>query len=216
MKTTEHTEVWTLLPWLVNGRIGEADRLRIEAHLAQCADCREERAAQQRLCEVVAADAPFEQLPAAGLAKLHRRIEREPAAAGSPTGTTRSAPHVRSLRRRRLALAASMAAIAVMAALAVGRYGAHRGVASDYYTVTSPAPQAQGAVIRAVFSPAMTVAQLQALLDGAHLRIVSGPTEAGVYSLSMNGSPSAAWSLQHLRAQDGVRFAEAIAPAGAE
>ena len=41
-------------------------------------------------------------------------------------------------------------------------------------------------VIRAVFSPTITLVELQTMLDEAQLRIVSGPTEAGVYSLAAN------------------------------
>ena len=39
-------------------------------------------------------------------------------------------------------------------------------------------------MIRAVFSPTITLVELQTILDEAQLRIVSGPTEAGVYSLA--------------------------------
>ena len=75
-------------------------------------------------------------------------------------------------------------------------------------TVALPA----GAVIRAVFAPTVTLSELQSLLDDAHLRIVSGPTEAGVYSLAMSGPQSIDWSLRKLRGHDTVRFAESIGP----
>jgi hypothetical protein len=45
------------------------------------------------------------------------------------------------------------------------------------------------------------------------LKIVSGPTEAGVYSLAMSGPQSIDWSLRRLRGHDTVRFAEALGPA---
>jgi hypothetical protein len=64
-----------------------------------------------------------------------------------------------------------------------------------------------------VFAPTVTLSELQALLDDAHLKIVSGPTEAGVYSLAMSASPSVDWSLRRLRAHEVVRFAESVAPA---
>jgi len=243
----EHEEVWNLLPWLVNGRLSDADRSRVAAHLLLCGACREEHAMQRDLYEVLAAESPIESLPIAGLNKLHQRIEREasaeraatvaspapdvpaaparPAAPAAPAGPAApaapgvAAPEaqwpagsVRGPWRLKGALAASVTAVAVAVALAVAGHW-NRGPRSDYYTVTSPAPPQRGAVIRAVFSPAVTVAQLQVVLDTAHLRIVSGPSEAGVYSLAMNGSESTAWSLQKLRAQDGVRFAEAIEPA---
>ena len=77
-----------------------------------------------------------------------------------------------------------------------------------YHTVTNPRPQVHGEVIRAVFSPAITLIELQAILDEAQLRIVSGPTEAGVYSLAPNSSRPVSSSLALLRRHTSVRFAE--------
>jgi len=51
---------------------------------------------------------------------------------------------------------------------------------------------------------------LQAILDEAQLRIVSGPTEAGVYSLAAVSSRPVSDSLALLRAHAKVRFAESI------
>ena len=59
-----------------------------------------------------------------------------------------------------------------------------------YRTVTTSAPRPRGEVIRAVFSPTITLVELQTILDEAQLRIVSGPTEAGVYSLASNFHPA--------------------------
>jgi hypothetical protein len=67
-------------------------------------------------------------------------------------------------------------------------------------------------VIRAVFSPTITLVQLQSLLDEAQLKIVSGPTEAGVYSLASNSTLTVRSSLALLRQHATVRFAEATAP----
>ena len=56
-----------------------------------------------------------------------------------------------------------------------------------------------GEVIRAVFSPTITLDQLQAILDEAQLKIVSGPTEAGVYSLASSSDLTVRSSLAALR-----------------
>ncbi len=80
-------------------------------------------------------------------------------------------------------------------------------------TVTTTAPQPANTAIRAVFAPTVTLSELQELLDDAHLKIVSGPTEAGVYSLAMSGSRSVDWSLQRLRGNEVVRFAEPVVSA---
>jgi anti-sigma factor RsiW len=219
----DHAEVWNLLPWLVNGRLGEEDRRRVAAHLNVCGLCRDETALQRRIYALISADSGLEHMPMAGLNKLRQRLDSTgPAAAPSDRP-----PPLRRLPRQLLrrpaatGIAASMigvcAALGVCTALGVSAalywHRSQRPFATaDYHTVTDAAPQPATAVIRAVFAPTVTVAELQTLLDDCHLRIVSGPTEAGVYSLAMNGSQAVGWSLRRLRARGGVRFAEAIGP----
>jgi hypothetical protein len=50
--------------------------------------------------------------------------------------------------------------------------------------------------------------ELQAMLDEAQLKIISGPTEAGVYSLAAVSSRPVSLSLALLRQHKTVRFAE--------
>ncbi len=113
-----------------------------------------------------------------------------------------------------------MAASVVMIALALGLVTADRRLRApsapqNYFTVTSPAPRAPDAVIRAVFAPTITLVELQSLLDESQLRIVAGPTEAGVYSLAANSDRPVAVSLDLLRKHSTVRFAESTSSAAA-
>jgi hypothetical protein len=216
--TAEHQDIWLLLPWLVNGRLSEPDCRRVEAHLGVCSACREEVAAQRSIHQVIAADTAIELMPMAGLNKLRQRIERA-ASAGtatdSPSDRAQPATRSRSHRAgrwqpRASAIAASVfAASATLAVSAAIHWRTQRGSEAQYYTVTTAAAPHAGAVIRAVFAPTATLSELQVLLDDAHLRIVAGPTEAGVYSLAMSGPQSIDWSLRRLRGHDTVRFAEA-------
>jgi hypothetical protein len=112
-------------------------------------------------------------------------------------------------------MAASIAALAVaLGLLAIdGWMELHaRGAAPVYYTVTTPAAQPADAVIRAVFSPTITLAEMQSILGEAQLRIVAGPTEAGVYSLASSTSRPVSLSLSLLRQHTAVRFAEITQP----
>jgi anti-sigma factor RsiW len=222
---TEHEDIWNLLPWLVNGRLNEADCRRVEAHLRLCSSCRDEFAAQRRIYQIIAADAAVEQMPTAGLHKLRQRIESYESA-GPAHAESDTAPRARprspdraTLWRRlpRSSIAASVVGIAVALGVSAALLWnqAPHGERASYYTVTTAASQPAGAVIRAVFAPTVTLSELQALLDDAHLRIVSGPTEAGVYSLALTGSQPIDWSLRRLRGHDTVRFAETIGPASA-
>jgi anti-sigma factor RsiW len=206
--SADHRDVWELLPWHVNGRLSEPDRRRVEAHLHLCDACRGECAAQRQIYQVIAADTAVEQMPMAGLNKLRQRIERTEIAAPADAALERTRPAAR-WRPRVAALAASAAAVAVAVSAAL-HWQTQRAPA--YYTVTAAAAPQAGAVIRAVFAPTLTLSELQNVLDDAHLKIVSGPTEAGVYSLAMSGPQSINWSLHTLRAHGSVRFAESIAP----
>jgi hypothetical protein len=112
-------------------------------------------------------------------------------------------------------MAASIAVTAVaLSLLAADRWMRLRALTSapDYYTVTTPAARAPGEVIRAVFSPTITLVELQAILDEAQLRIISGPTEAGVYSLAAKSRRPVSSSLASLRGHAKVRFAESTQP----
>jgi len=209
--TAEHREVWELLPWHINGRLSEPDRRRVEAHLHACDACRGECAAQRQIYRVIAADTAVEQMPMAGLNKLRQRIERTEIAASTDAVPERTRPVAR-WRPRAAAIAASAVAVAVSIPAAL-HWQAHR--AGVYYTVTTAAAPQGGAVIRAVFAPTLTLSELQSVLDDAHLKIVSGPTEAGVYSLAMSGPQSIDWSLRTLRGHGTVRFAEPIGLAAA-
>jgi anti-sigma factor RsiW len=214
----EHQEIGELLPWFVNGRLSETDRQRVDAHLRVCEACTDELGAQQRIYSVMSVDAGVERMPVAGLNRLRTRIESlddaVPAPAAPDEAARSEAPAGSSLRQRRSAIAASIAMTAV-GALAALLWNQHerRIAPANYYTVTTTAPQPANTAIRAVFAPMVTLSELQELLDDAHLKIVSGPTEAGVYSLAMSGSPSADWSLQRLRGHEAVRFAESVVAA---
>jgi hypothetical protein len=210
----EHEDISSLLPWYVNGSIGEQERPRVDAHLILCAGCRDELAQEQLIYQGMTADTAIEYMPAASLKRLQARLDGVVIAA-SPDSRA-DVPAAQERRRRRPMgwqglMAASVAVMAVaLSLLAADRWMQSRAHASapDYYTVTTPTPHAPGEVIRAVFSPTITLVELQAILDGAQLRIVSGPTEAGVYSLAANSGRPVISSLASLRRDEKVRFAE--------
>jgi hypothetical protein len=160
----------------------------------------------------------------AGSAALGWTAAGRAAASGSPVADNGApagdGPAAAGNRSRRPAawmglMAASVAVMAVaLSLLAADRWLQFRARSSapDYYTVTTPAPRAPEVVIRAVFAPTITLVELQSLLDEAQLRIVSGPTEAGVYSLAANSRRPVNSSLAILRAHAKVRFAESTQP----
>jgi Putative zinc-finger len=218
-----HPEISALLPWYVNGRIGERERRRVDAHLTECAHCREELAREQWVYRNMNAETPLEYMPAVSLNRLQARLdgidvansERSPEGEAAVAAAER--PRRRSMPWQGL-MAASVAVIAVaLGLLAADRWMQYRAraamsaAAPAYYTVTTAVPRAPDEAIRAVFSPAITLSELQGILDEAQLRIVSGPSEAGVYSLAANSRRPVSSSLALLRSHAQVRFAESTA-----
>lgn len=245
----EHRNISALLPWYVNDTLDERSRQRVDAHLRQCADCREDLARERRVFQGMKTEAAVEYMPAASLKRLQAKLDALPSTGGSHTETaieaapstesrdsaqplsavisaTRGAPGASDGRpasdaasRRSAAWRGLMAASVAVMAVALSLLAADRWMefrarssAADYYTVTTPTPRAPQVVIRAVFAPSITLVELQSLLDEAQLRIVSGPTEAGVYSLAANSHRPVSSSLALLRAHAKVRFAEGTQP----
>jgi anti-sigma factor RsiW len=205
-----HHEVFALLPWYVNATLEEADRQRVEAHLGNCTICREDLAAQQRICEAIEAQPALDYMPVASLKRLQARLDAQAESAVAPAPPQEQATNRMPWRGW---MAASVAAMAVAVALfAADRWVLEARLQPKYHTVTSSVPRPQGEVIRAVFSPTITLVELQTILDEAQLRIVSGPTEAGVYSLASNSTLTVHASLALLRQHSTVRFAEGTVP----
>ena len=211
--SAEHQEVSALIPWYVNETLEERARTRVDAHLDACAACRDDLAVQRRICEGIDAQPALDYVPMASLKRLHARLDA--LQAGSAPIQAAAEQQTRGSAPWRGWMAASVAALAVAAGLVL----ADQWVQSDarltqpqYRTVTTSVPRPQGEVIRAVFAPTITLVELQSILDEAQLRIVSGPTEAGVYSLASNSALTVRASLALLRQHPTVRFAEGTLP----
>jgi hypothetical protein len=145
-----------------------------------------------------------ESMPHASLQKLMARIDSEP--------EVQHAAPARSSRTLRWLTAAVVLQALMLGALATLLLRAPRGeVPVTYQTVSSAAPAPGAPSVRAVFSPDMTLGELQALLERARLRIVNGPSPDGVYTLataSVADDPRQA--LLTVRAHPAARFAEPI------
>jgi len=213
-----HPDISALIPWYVNGRIGERERRRVDAHLAQCAHCRDELTREQWVYRSMTAETAVEYMPAVSLNRLQARLDGiEAGEAGEAADAAAAAKPRRLSMPWQGLMAASVAVIAVaLSFLAGDRWLQNRARAAappDYHTVTISEPRAPGEAIRAVFSPTITLSELQSILDEAQLRIVSGPTEAGVYSLAAKSRRPVSSSLALLRSHAQVRFAESTTSA---
>lgn len=209
----KHAEFSALIPWYVNDTIDDWQRKGLEAHLSQCAACRRDLQLERRVYDEMTANPGIEYMPAPSLKRLHSRLDALDAA-GAPTDV--ELPPAQP-DRRETPWKSLMAASVVMVALTLGVFAVDRrfnapASPKHYHTVTSATPRAPDEVIRAVFAPTITLVELQAILDESQLRIVAGPTEAGVYSLAANSDRAVMTSLESLRRHAAVRFAESTQP----
>jgi anti-sigma factor RsiW len=209
----EHQEVSALIPWYVNSTLHDHERNRVDAHIVDCAACRADLTMEQQIFEGIKGAPAIEYMPAASLKRLQSRLDglqnRSAAADASPTGQVRSRSPKRGL------MAASIAVMAITISLLLADRWVQfraRQAAPSYRTVTSSRPRAPDEVIRAVFAPTITLVEMQAILEESGLRIISGPTEAGVYSLAAKSSRPVRSSLALLRHHSTVRFAEQTRP----
>jgi anti-sigma factor RsiW len=195
-------DIAELFPWYVNGTLGGRERQRVEGHVRECSRCRDELAKERRIYEAMTIEPNVVYMPAPSLKRLQAAI-RDPDTDQTPS---RSPKARRLVPGPGLAAASIVVAAAMLVTLAAHRREHSRG--PDYHTAAMSTVQAQEEIIRAVFAPTMTLEDLQGILAQAQLRIISGPTEAGVYSLAaMSPRPMSA-SLALLRSHPEVRFAE--------
>ena len=164
-----HGEMAALIPWYVNGSIGDSDRQRMDAHLAQCARCQEDLILERRVYEGMSVESGVEYMPAASLKRLQAKLDGASAAAPDTSATAlpatalpATALPVRAWRRAvtwQGVMAASVAIMAVaVSLLAIDRWTQSRSHAAALYsTVTTSQPRVSNEVIRAVFTPTITL-----------------------------------------------------------
>jgi hypothetical protein len=209
---TEHQEISELIPWYVNDTIDGAQRKRLETHLAGCGLCRADLELERSVHRTLTRETGVEHMPAASLKRLQAQLDALDGIDAAPADAARRSgePIARTRgqgRPWRTLAAASAACIAVaLGAIVLARHP--DATPQTYRTVTTPTARVPEEAIRAVFKPSITLTELQALLDESHMRIVAGPTEAGVYSLASTSALPVTASLEMLRRHDTVRFAE--------
>ena len=233
--TSRHRQTWDLIPWLVNDSLDAAQRADIEAHLRECASCREELAFQRHVHAGIQQDQPTADIAASGaLSRLFERIDAEdathPAGQGfDPLEHDFDLPVAACAHgERRPRLSQLLAAAVIVEALGLVGLGTllagQRDAAAPYATLSEDVQVATPASIRLVPSPTLSVGQLQSLLDDSGLQIVGSNAGGRILALGFVGSASGDGTrgsrqrvddvLQGLRANRHVLLAEPILAPG--
>ncbi len=212
-----HEQAMELLPWLVNNSLSEDERGAVLEHAKSCVACRREMLQLENLRDSIKCLSGSEAVPAPDMrninARIDRFIERQNLA-------RRSLLWVGGFFDRpwRTAYAVQTVLLVVLAAALLWPDIPDTSNTPDtpkagFTTLTQSRELAVGHYVRAVFSPELTAAELQALLDDLQLAIVDGPTDRGVYTLAAGNSKAVEErdaALIDLSQSPGVLFAQPV------
>jgi anti-sigma factor RsiW len=202
-----HHAVQTLLPWYVSGRLDRAEMAEIDAHLADCPQCRAELAWE---CKMSAAQATVGGVAGdadRGLAQLHSRIRaseelappmisrRPKPASGDWPGL---APWLRWL------VGTQFAAILLLIGLQV----VPLKPVEPFHALGAAGQAGTGNVV-VRFRPDATERDIRSALQDADARLVGGPTATDAYLLSVPAEHLVG-ALAGLRANRSVVLAESL------
>jgi hypothetical protein len=184
-----HEESWLLLPWLANGRLGGAERHRLEQHLRGCAECAREVALQRLWCSTLTEPERVTYAPGPSFRKLMERIDAQPPlrAAAAVTSAVRAVRASAAWRPPGLAWAASFLVCVGRGTFALTAY---RWSQPLYLTHTAPAAAAPG-VLHIAFERSLTIGEAEQLLISAGAHVVEGPDASGVFGIAPIGAAAA-------------------------
>jgi anti-sigma factor RsiW len=205
-----HVAVQRLLPWYLTGRLATPEHDAVEAHLAQCPECRAELETErqwQLLQPGHGAQVDVED----GWARMRARLGGEAA----PLPASASHPAAKASRRGWLAPAwraparvwAMPAMLSVALVAAIGYTLRPAPLAGDFHTLAAPAETGATAVVR--FRPEATEAQIRQGLKDSGARLVDGPTVSDAYVVRLPREHYAA-AIDRLRKAPGVALVEAL------
>jgi hypothetical protein len=218
-----HQDAWLLLPWLANGRLSGAERMRVEEHQRGCALCTREVALQRRLCDVLTEPERVTYAPGPSFRKLMDRIDgRAPVTPAEPRARLRSfaARGSSAWRPPGLAWAASFLLLVGFVGLAATTY---RWSQPRYSTYTAAPAQTSTAVLHVAFIPSLSIAEVGAALRSTGARVVEGPDATGIFGVTPVAASANATDASReqralagrLRADARVRWVEPLSGAAA-
>ena len=205
-----HAAVHRLLPWYLTGRLEPREHDAVEAHLAQCPECRAELETErqwQLLQPGHGAQVDIEDGWARMRARLGGDVAPHAAAARAPRRRRWLPPAWQAAPRlpARMWAAPALLSAALVAAIAVTLRPV--AVVGDYHALAAPDQAGATAVVR--FHPDATEAQIRHGLKDSGARLVDGPTVSDAYVVRLPRERYAA-ALDKLRKQPGVALVEAL------
>jgi anti-sigma factor RsiW len=202
-----HQAVQTLLPWYVSGRLDRAEIAEIDAHLADCPQCRDELAWERKMSAAQATVGGVAGDADRGLALLHRRFQASeqlapPMIPGRPKPASGNWPGLAPWLR--WVVCAQFAAILLLIGLLVVPL---KPIEPFHALGAAAQPGSGNVVVR--FRPDASERDIRSALQGADARLVGGPTATDAYLLSVPAEHLVG-ALAGLRANRSVVLAESL------
>lgn len=188
-----HEQAQLLLPWHANGTLEPDEAAALDAHLAECAECRRDLAGERLMRELYGAMPVADQFAMPPLP--------------APRLQTRRHPAWRSVTRH-LSSGWGKASMAAAAAVALVVAVAPRQSDGEYQLLGSDTAAQPGNAI-VLFAPETPARDLRAALERAGARLVDGPTASGAYIVQVSDDGRAE-ALAALRASPHVILAEPV------
>lgn len=214
MPADDHRDIQSLLPWFLNGKLEASERDRVQAHLGECADCRAELGAEQRLSSEIAGMASAAGAPDVerGWRQMSQSLDRQPRTR-SPFGgwigrlatprRTDPLPQSGSAPWLGWAVALQCCVLVVMGVVL------WRGEEPARYHALGTTPASAAANIVVIFKPDTPERDLRAILRASSSRLVDGPTVSDAYLLHVAPAARSA-ALARLRRDPEVVLAEPV------
>ncbi len=221
-----HAEVDLLLPWYVNGSLGEGEVQLVHTHLEVCLSCRRELAEQQKLHFAIRTSDATGRLPQRSFAKLAARINSGQPGTQTAAGGSTFIGRLMAQWRDQLSdwFGASMMRAVLPAfflgAVAVllpgsGGVGSWEAKQQDhrYRTLSDSASEPHVVAARATdisiaFRREVPVKEIERLASKVNASIVAGPDPLGLYTLRLKNDSVSPTILAEIRRDTGVLLAE--------
>jgi hypothetical protein len=195
---SNHEQSWELIPWVVNGRASDAEERSVLSHADGCNECREELDRHRELHKHMRGTDDVIAAPNASWQKLLGQIDAQ------------AAPEaVKTYRIKRPWLVAALwIQLVAIATLAGALFRSAAPPEPAYTTLSTPETGDRRAAVRVVFAPDASLDHINQLLRSVECDIISGPSEAGVYTLAAAADQDVQQIITKLRDHSEVLFAE--------
>jgi hypothetical protein len=201
-----HEQAIELLPWFINGSLGEEEQVQVHEHAFKCIICRRELEALEVLGDHISEAAESIQIPALDMRNINARIDTF---IDRQNRKRKIVSWFREMFSKPLPLAFAVQTVLVIVLATILLWSPSED--PEFTTLTQPQNFPDGTYVRVVFNPELTLSELANRLDEISLTIADGPSARGVYTLRVLQAMSEderAQFLSNLQEDPDVLFAQ--------